>query len=235
MITATQLITRFKTENNPIKIHWDNPSILRGTNTKFYTITLADQATPLQVKFTGEVHKGKIKPLNQRNDWPVSLQIFRDRTGIRTYSDLFYALSAVKDVFLKEVHDRVSQRLMKPQNTYTPFQYENKQGKFDNPLMRLRIDFGKTEFGEKDTESKKLVELNVTKENIHKYIHSFSSHSGVVRLSVCEHNMGITLRAVVLIDVIANETYTPTLNNFHIEERVVWQQNGEDRSYFDEQ
>ena len=200
IITAENLSEKFTIERSPIKIHWDSPYIMANLHTKFYTISLANQTSPLCVKFMSELHQGKIKPPHERKTFPPSLQIFKNNKNGE--SPLFQALSLVKQYFENEIKQRVNNGEMKqPVKIFTPFQYGNAEGEFQNPLMRLKINCGKTEFG-------KLVQgkpekMSVTEGNIHEHITSLSKHDGFVKLSVCEHSSGITLRAELTVDFIS--------------------------------
>ena len=214
VITAKNLSDKFIREKYPIKIHWDKPYIMKDIHTKFYTISLADETSPLYVKFISELHKGKIKPPNERKSYPPSLQIFKNNEN--DWSPLFMALSLVKKYFENEIKQRVNNGEMKqPVKIFTPFQYGNSEGEFKNPLMQLKINCDKTEFGKlKDGTIKK---LDVTNENIHEHIRSFSQHDGIVKLSVCEHSFGITLRAELVVDCITKTVErTPTFEELFL-------------------
>ncbi len=86
-ITSENLRDKFMREKYPIKIHWDKPYIMKAINTTLYTISLADETSPLHVKFRNELHKGKIKPLHERKTFPPSLQIFKNNEN--DWSPLF--------------------------------------------------------------------------------------------------------------------------------------------------
>ena len=201
--TAEILSDEFTLDFTPIRINWDTPYVMPGINTKFYTISLAEQNTPLYIKYMSEVHQGRIKPPRERRFFSAALQIFKNtKYGP---SSLFTTLEHIKNYFENEIKKRVKNgQMQEPKKIFTPFQYGNDTGKFPTPLVRLKINFAKTQFA-------KLVlgkpqKINVTNENIHQYITSLSEHDGFVKISVCEHSYGITLKAEVTVDCIS-KTY----------------------------
>ena len=220
--TPGSLNAFFALNQHPIKINWDTPYVMPGINTKIYTVSLAKDNSPLYIKYMSELHQGKIKKPNEIKFFAPALQIFKIRRS--GDSELFIALENIIDSFEFDVQDRVERGLMKqPKKIFTPVQYGNEHGKFPVPLARLKIKIGKTEFAK--LVSGKPEKIIVTNENIHEHITTFSEHDGILKMSVCEHNYGITLRAEVVVNCISRTLIRPRLTdlyaNMDVESRSV--------------
>jgi hypothetical protein len=207
MTTTTPKILneQYSLNKPPIQINWENPYEIEGINTKIYTVSMIGQNTPLYIKFMSALHHGKIKPPKERKFFTPALQIFEDDG-----TELFTVLKKITEHFEFDVKFRVESGLMKkPLKIFTPIQKGNVNDYFKTSVARLKLKIGKTEFAK--LVSGKPEKINVTTGNIHEYITSLSEHDGIIKISVCEHNFGITLRAEVVVDCIARSSKIPYL------------------------